>query len=122
MLQKELYNKLNKNSSLTDIQLYIKEIIEVRGFANQSVQENMLFFFEEAGELAKAIRKDTEGMSVDEERLYKYDTIENEVADVLIVLLSICNKLDISLYKAFMEKEKVNIERNWKINKEDKQL
>lgn len=122
MLQKELYNKLNKNSSLTDIQLYIKEIIEVRGFASQSVQENMLLFFEEAGELAKAIRKDTEGMSVDEERLYKYDTIENEVADVLIVLLSICNKLDISLYKAFMEKEKVNIERNWKINKEDKQL
>lgn len=120
MLQKELYNKLNKESSLTDIQLYIKEVIEVRGFANQSVQENMLLFFEEAGELAKAIRKDIEGMSVDEERLYKYDTIENEIADILIVLLSICNKLDVSLFKAFMEKEKVNIERNWTINKKDK--
>lgn len=115
MLQKELYNKLNKDSSLTDIQLYIKEVIEIRGFANQSVQENMLLFLEEAGELAKAIRKDTAGMSVDEERLNQYDTIESEAADLLIVLLSICNNLDISLYKAFIEKEKVNIERKWKI-------
>ena len=41
---------------------------------------------------------DTKGMSVDEERLYKYDTIESEVVDIFIVLLSLCNNLDLNLF------------------------
>lgn len=120
-MQTELYNKLDKGSSLTDVQLYVKEVIKERGFADQSVQENMLMLIEETGELAKAIRKNTGGMSVDEERICKYDTVENEAADIFIVLLSICNKLNVNLYEAFMEKEKINIGRNWTINKEEKE-
>ena len=34
-----------------------------------------------------------------------YDTIESEVADVFIVLSSICNKLNIDLYKSLKDKE-----------------
>lgn len=123
MLQNELYSKLNNDTSLTDIQIYIREVIKSRGFIKQTIQENMLLLIEETGELAKAIRKNTKGMSVDEERLYKYDTIESEVADIFIVLLSLCNNLDLNLFNVFMEKEKINIERTWKVNQdEDEQL
>ena len=41
-------------------------------------------------------------------------TIEEEIADVLIVLFSIANKLQIDLYDAFLKKERENIKRKWK--------
>ena len=115
-----MFNTLNENINLTEIQSYLKEVISLRGFGCQSVQESMLLLHEEAGELAKAVRKSTMGMSIDQERLYRYDTVESEVADVFIVLLSICNNMNINVFEAFLEKEKVNIERNWTINKDSK--
>ena len=44
-------------------------------------------------------------MSIDKDKISHYDTIESEVADVFIVLSSICNKLNIDLYKALKDKE-----------------
>lgn len=114
--QQELFSQLNPSTSLNDVQEYIKKVITMRGFDEQSVQTNLLLFLEETGELAKAIRKTSAGMSVDPNRLQNYDTVESEVADVLIVLLSICNTLGINLYDALVEKEKINCERIWKIN------
>lgn len=89
----------------------------MRGFGEQSAQANMILLIEETGELAKAIRKLSSGMSVDESMLHRYDTVESEVADIFIVLISICNILNINLYDAFLEKEKINSERNWVVNK-----
>ena len=60
----------------------------------------MLLLLEKVGELAKAIRKNATNMSIDNSKINHYDTIESEVADVFIVLSSICNKLNIDLYKA----------------------
>lgn len=76
--QLDLWNKLNEKNTLQEVQKYIKNVIEIRGFANQK--------------------------------------IESEVADVFIVLCSVCNKLDIDLYKALKEKEEENVKRIW--NKE----
>jgi NTP pyrophosphatase (non-canonical NTP hydrolase) len=117
MTQHELLNQLNPNTSLNDIQEYIKKVIDMRGFGEQSVQTALLLFLEETGELAKAVRKNSSGMSVDMNRLHNYNTIEGEVADVLIVLLSICNTLGINVFNALLDKEKINCERNWNINK-----
>ncbi|HCC07643.1 MAG TPA: hypothetical protein DEP72_05730 [Clostridiales bacterium] len=72
---------------------------------------------EEVGELAKAIRKGLPNASVDEKKIKNYDTIESEVADVLIVLLSVCNSLNIDIYSALIEKEKENVTRVWKLYK-----
>ena len=47
----------------------------------------------ETGELAKAIRKDYTDMKIDDTKLNHYTNIENEIADVFIVLTCICNKL-----------------------------
>ena len=65
----------------------------------------MLLLLENVGELAKAIRKNATNMSIDNSKINHYDTIESEVADVFIVLSSICNKLNIDLYKALKDKE-----------------
>ncbi|CDD16154.1 putative uncharacterized protein [Clostridium sp. CAG:798] len=65
----------------------------------------MLLLLEKVGELAKAIRKNATNMSIDNSKINHYDTIESEVADVFIVLSSICNKLNIDLYKSLKDKE-----------------
>ena len=74
----------------------------------------MLLLTEEIGELAKAIRKAETRISIDYDKIENYSSIESEVADVFIVLMSLCNVLNINLYNSFIDKEKENIERVWK--------
>ena len=114
--QLDLWNKLNENNTLQEVQQYIKDVIEIRGFANQEIEKTMLLLLEEVGELAKSIRKNATDMGIDKNKINHYDTIESEVADVFIVLSSVCNKLNIDLYKALKDKEEENIKRIW--NKE----
>ena len=114
--QLELWNKLNESNTLPEIQNYIKEVIRIRGFVGQEIEKTMLLLLEEVGELAKLIRKNATNMNIDKNKLNHYDTIESEVADVFIVLSSVCNKLNIDLYKALKDKEEENIKRIW--NKE----
>lgn len=118
--QLELWNQLKEQNTLQEIQQYLKKVIEIRGFSNQEIEKTMLLLLEETGELAKAIRKNATNMRIDETKLSHYDTIENEIADVFIVLVSICNKLHIDLYKAIKEKEAENIKRIWKNKIEQK--
>ena len=40
-----------------------------------------------------------------------------KIADVFIVLLSICDILNIDLLKVFLDKEEENIKRIWSVNK-----
>ena len=112
--QSELYELLNEKNTLNEIQNYIKEVIKIRGFSEQKVQDKMLLLLEETGELAKAIRKTIPEASVDYERIENYTDIEEEVADVFIVLVSICNRLNINLYDAIIKKEEKNIKRHLK--------
>ena len=111
--QKEMLSEITDNSSLTQIQDYIKKVVELRGFSKQSIQETMLLLLEETGELAKAIRKSETKMSVDIDKIQNYDTAESEVADILFVLLAVCNQLNINLFNALKDKEIKNCERNW---------
>ena len=111
--QLDLFNELNENKTLREVQEYIKKVIEIRGFNKQSPEQTMLLLTEEVGELAKAIRKDKTKMCIDNNKINNYDTIESEVADVFIVLSTICNELKIDLYSAIKNKEKENINRKW---------
>ncbi len=115
--QKDLYNQLIKNMQLDKIQNYIKDVIDIRGFGSQPVEQEILLLIEEVGELAKAIRKEKTTMCIDKNKIKNYDTVENEIADVFIVLNSICNTLNINLFDAFYQKERINIERTWDNNK-----
>ncbi len=111
--QLELWNELNENNTLTEVQEYIRKVIEIRGFDKQLPEQTMLLLTEEVGELAKAIRKDKTKMCIDNNKINNYDTIESEVADVFIVLTTICNKFDIDLFSALRNKEEENIKRKW---------
>ncbi|MFH0856449.1 MAG: MazG nucleotide pyrophosphohydrolase domain-containing protein [bacterium] len=66
---------------------------------------------EEIGELFKAIRK-SEKLEIDQKS--KITSIEEEIADVIILLSSIANRYDIDIETAFREKEEINKKRNWK--------
>ena len=112
--QLELWKNLKEDNTLEEVQEYIRKVIEIRGFSNQSIEQAMLLLTEEIGELAKAIRKEKTTMSIDNNKIKNYDTIESEVADVFIVLCTICNKLNINLFSSLKDKEKENIERIWK--------
>ncbi len=111
--QLKLWNNLNEKNTLKEVQQYIKSVIEIRGFANQEIEKTMLLLLEEVGELAKSIRKDATNMNIDISKINHYNSIESEVADVFIVLTSVCNKLNIDLYKALKNKERENIGRQW---------
>lgn len=50
-IQLELWNKLNESSSLQEIQKYIKDVTDIRGFSNQEIEQTMLILIEEVGEL-----------------------------------------------------------------------
>ena len=113
--QLQLLENLNKNSSLNEVQSYFKEMIKLRSFMNnkENISNIMLLLTEEVGELAKAIRKDATDLKIDSNKIRNYDSIESEIADVFIVLNSICTALDINLFDAIYNKERINVDRKW---------
>ena len=116
-IQQELLKKLSNESSINEIQSYIKEVMQIRGFNKEKSSDKILLLVEEVGELAKAIRKNENNLGIDKTKEYNYSSIESEIADVFIVLLSICDILNIDLFKAFLDKEEENIKRIWSVNK-----
>ena len=111
--QKALFKTMTSNMSLNELQKYLKNIFTIRGFDKDDVEAKMLLLIEEVGELAKAIRKEKSDLNIDYSRIENYDSVKGELADVLIVLISISNLVDVDLYEAIYEKEKINIERRW---------
>ena len=116
-IQQELLKKLTDKSSINEIQSYIKEVMQIRGFNKEKSSDKILLLVEEVGELAKAIRKNENNLGIDKTKEYNYSSIESEIADVFIVLLSICDILNIDLVKAFLNKEEENIKRIWLVKK-----
>lgn len=108
---KEKLKLLNEESSVAEIQKYIKDMKKERKFDEVTIEREMMLFVEEIGELAKAIRKSTHGrLDIKKE----YDTnVEEELADCFIYLLSIANMNNVDLFKAFKEKETKNCDRIW---------
>ena len=117
--QQELWNNLKESNTLREVQKYIANMNEIRGFNNETIQERMLLLTEEIGELAKAIRKTSKNMYTDINKKYNYDTIESEVADCFYVLLSVADYLNIDVYQSLKDKEKENIHRVWKKNEKE---
>ena len=83
---------------------------EERGFTDTTLQQSCLQLGEEIGELFKAIRK-TENMRIDKKS--KFGTVDEELADIIIFLCSIANRLNIDLEGALRDKEEVNKLRTW---------
>lgn len=102
--------ELNENPTLKDYQEYVKELEVERGFEKQNILDKCLMLGEEVGELYKAVRR-SNGLKVDQNS--KITELDGEIADVLIFLLSIANRANIDMEKAFREKEEINKKRVW---------
>jgi len=85
-------------------------MIKERGFEKVTVAELFMLLMEECGELAKAARN-IQKLKID--KTSEQFKVGNEVADVFIFLLDICNRLEIDLEKSFREKEEINKKRIW---------
>lgn len=103
---------LKENPTLKDFQDYVKELEIERGFQSENVLQKCLLLGEEIGELFKAIRKKDKVVAIDQNS--KFSTVDEEFADIIIVLCTIANRLGVDLEKAFREKEELNKKRIWK--------
>lgn len=102
---------LKDEPRLRDIQNYIKDVVKARGFDDNTVQDNFIMLTEEVGELAKALRS-LRGIGLADDSTAVH--IEHEVADVLWMLICVCNQLDIDLEAALRAKEEKNKQRTWR--------
>ncbi len=101
---------LGSKPTLREYQDYLKTVVKVRGFDNETVTETFLLFLEECGELAKAVRKSSGIKSGSHSVIHN---ASEEAADVFIYLLEICNLLGIDMETAFRDKEEKNKKRSW---------
>lgn len=102
---------LPNNDSLQGIQTYLRAVLVERGFSDQANAEKIMLLVEEVGELARGVRKTT---PVKMSETTAVSDIAEEAADVLIVLLDICNRHNVNLFEAFLAKEARNQKRSWK--------
>jgi NTP pyrophosphatase (non-canonical NTP hydrolase) len=102
---------LPEDPTLKELQHYLAEVCQERGWTKDAPTEKFVLFVEEVGELAKAIRK---SVGLYEERAKQRDmTLEEEFADVLSYLLDLANCFQVDLEEAFRAKEQVNQSRIW---------
>jgi NTP pyrophosphatase (non-canonical NTP hydrolase) len=102
---------LKENPTMKDYQQYLRDMVNERGFEDETIPDLFMLLSEEIGELAKAARQYTNIKS--DENSHKPE-VDLEAADVFMYILNICNFLDIDLEKAFRDKEEINKKRTWK--------
>ncbi len=101
---------LSPNPTLRELQSYIAQIEDERGFSEQTPIQKCLLLGEEVGELFKAVRKRS-GIKVDP--MSSVTSIGEELADILSFVLAIANRFEIDIGLAFLEKEQKNNQRVW---------
>src|SRR5713101_2836305 len=103
--------ELKETPTLKDLQDYLAQICQERGWTKDSPSEKFVLFIEEVGELAKAMRK---AAGLYEEHAKRRDmSLKEEFADVLSYLLDLANCFKVDLEEAFRAKERANESRTW---------
>ena len=111
LLERKIMAQLPEHPTLPQLQIYIDEVCQERGWTRDTYAEKFLLFSEEVGELAKAIRQ-SRGLYDEQAKPPKF-ALEEEFADVLSYLLDLANCFQVDLEKAFREKEQLNQNREW---------
>jgi len=101
---------LPARASLACIQDYVRRMEVERDLDQQDLSAQCLKLGEEVGELFRAVRR-LQGRPQDPSG--RIADVGDEAADVLILLVSIVNRCDISLEDAFRTKETRNQTRVW---------
>ena len=102
--------ELGADPTIADIQKYVRQLEDERGFTTNTIEQTALLLGEEVGELFKALRKH-QNMPVDANSHVR--EVDGELADVLIYVCALANRADVDLETAFRAKEEVNKRRVW---------
>lgn len=102
--------KITGQTTLDEFQEYVRSYIEDRGFTKDPTVK---FFklVEEVGELSKAMGSK---IGLKSDSTTKLESIESEMADVLLLLFGLASTLGINLAEAVEDKEAKNRKRTWK--------
>lgn len=99
-----------RNASLAAYQQYVKQVTTDRGFDEETVSQKFMLLLEQAGEFARAARKQANLTQPTDEKTVD---VNDAAADVFAVLLDICNKLDMNLETVLVNREQKNETRTW---------
>lgn len=96
--------------TLTELQRHVERFEAEHGFDGKTVIEQCLLLAEEVGELFKAVRR-RENLAVDPASVI--GGVDEELADVLLMVAAVANRLDVDLAAALRDKAAVNRTRAW---------
>jgi NTP pyrophosphatase (non-canonical NTP hydrolase) len=99
-----------QNASLAAYQQYVQQVMKERGFDDERVSQKFMLLLEEAGEFAKAARKNAHLAQATDTAV---EDLNDAAADVFAILLDICNQVNIDLEQSFLAREKKNQARTW---------
>ena len=95
----EFLFSLSREDGLDLIQKYVEENVNVDTFDKKNISSEMFRLFFNVIELGKEVRSSLKDQD--------FQNTELKIADIFLVLISICNSLNINLFDALTEKEKV---------------
>ncbi len=104
-----------KKGTIRQLQEYVREKTEERGFGEDTLSVKLLLLSEEVGELIHASRQHL-GMNFRDK--IKDTVIGEELSDILHMIFSIANKLGIDMEKELIKKEDENDRRVYKKTKD----
>ena len=97
------------NMELNQLMVYVREMKKHRGFDQTNIEQEMVLFTEEVGEVAKEVWQIVKSGEITEDNRRN---LAFEVVDCLIYLLSIANIAGITDIEGYMmEKEAINTKR-----------
>lgn len=99
-----------QNATLTAYQQYVLQVMQERGFHDETVSQKFMLLLEEAGAFALAARKKANLAQATDASA---EDCKDAAADVFAILLDICNQLNIDLEQAFITREQKNQTRTW---------
>lgn len=99
IVKENLLFSISREDSLDLIQKYVEKNVNVDTFVKNDISSEMFRLFFNVIELGKEVRSSLKDQD--------YQNTELKIADIFLVLISICNSLNINLFDALQEKEKV---------------
>ena len=104
-------NTLTAKPTLPEIQEFVTHLEQEKGWDRDTVVQKCLMLGEEVGELFRAVRKTHADLPYDANSPVVDPT--EELADILMLVCFIANRLNIDLETALREKDVRNRTRRW---------
>ena len=106
---KMISNRNENNTTISFLRNEVKKFVQERDWTKYHTPKNLIQALQiEAAELSELFlfkELDLNDILMDKELI---DKISNEMADVLVYLISLCNSLDIDIVQAFEKKMEIN--------------